>query len=285
MSYKPDEGTLMAYLYGELEGAEKDKVERYLFEHPEARIALEKLQQVRHVMSHVKDKEVIAPPIVIGHSNKIQWNSPYVKTIFAIAASLLLIMVAGRLTDTNISLGDRQLKISFGDVQDANVQQAVYDQPLTVGVTANEVQDMINSSLTQNNEAMKASWNETQEKLDASIQQNLANNSNRIDQLMKQASSASQQQIQGFLASAQTENMRLVKDYFQLSATDQKQYIEDLLVDFAKYLQQQRTDDLRIVQSRLNNLEQNTDLFKQETEQILSSIISNTNSNVRTINN
>ncbi len=285
MSYKPDEGILMAYLYGELEGAEKDKVERYLFEHPEARIELEKLQQVRHVMSHVKDKEVIAPPIVIGHSNKIQWNSPYVKTIFAIAASLLLIMVAGRLTDTNISLGDRQLKISFGDVPDANVHQAVNDQPLTVGVTANEVQDMINSSLTQNNEAMKASWNETQEKLDASVRQNLASNSDRIDQLMKQASSASQQQIQGFLASAQTENMRLVKDYFQLSATDQKQYIEDLLVDFAKYLQQQRTDDLRIVQSRLNNLEQNTDLFKQETEQILSSIISNTNSNVRTINN
>ena len=285
MNYKPDEGTLMAYLYGELEGAEKEKVERYLFEHPEARTELEKLQQVRHVMSHVKDKEVIAPPIVIGHSNKIYWNSPYVKTILAIAASLLLIMVMGRLTDTHISLGDRQLKISFGDVKSQRVQNVADDQSISSGLTANDVQEMINSSLTQNNEAMKASWNETQQKLDASIQQNLADNSNRIDQLMKQASSASQEQIQGFLASAQTENMRLVKDYFQLSATDQKQYLEDLLVDFAKYLQQQRTDDLRIVQSRLNNLEQNTDQFKQETEQILSSIISTTNSNVRTIKN
>jgi hypothetical protein len=284
MSYKPDEGTLMSYLYGELEGVEKDKVERYLFEHPEGRMELEKLQQVRRVMSFVKDKEVIAPPIVIGTNNRFNWNSPYVKTILAIAASMLLIMVVGRLTDTNVSLDNRQVKISFGELQN-DPKEVIENQLSKPGLTADEVQAMINSSLTENNEMMKASWDETQEKLDASIRHNLAQNSNRIDHLMKQASSASEEQIKAFLASAQTENMRLVKDYFQLSATDQKQYIEDLLVDFAKYLQQQRTDDLRIVQSRLNNLEQNTDQFKQETEQILSSIISNTNSGVRTIKN
>jgi hypothetical protein len=46
-----------------------------------------------------------------------------------------------------------------------------------------------------------------------------------------------------------------------------------LLVDFSKYLQQQRSDDLQLVQSRLNNMEKNTNVFRQETEQILSSII------------
>jgi len=51
------------------------------------------------------------------------------------------------------------------------------------------------------------------------------------------------------------------------------------LVDFSKYLQQQRNDDLQVVQSRLNNLEQNTDVFKQETEQILSSIITTVGNN------
>jgi len=67
--------------------------------------------------------------------------------------------------------------------------------------------------------------------------------------------------------------MEQVKDYFQLTSTEQKQYIENLLVDFAKYLQQQRNDDLQFVQTRMNSLEQNTDILKQETEQILSSII------------
>jgi hypothetical protein len=67
--------------------------------------------------------------------------------------------------------------------------------------------------------------------------------------------------------------MKLVKDYFTLTSGEQKQYIEGLLVDFAKYLQQQRSDDLRLVQMRLNSIEQNNTVFKQETEQILSSII------------
>jgi methionyl-tRNA synthetase len=67
--------------------------------------------------------------------------------------------------------------------------------------------------------------------------------------------------------------MQQVKDYFQMTSTDQKKYIENLLVDFAQYLQQQRNDDLQLVQTRMNSLEQNTHIFKQETEQILSSII------------
>lgn len=278
MSYKPDEGALIAYLYGELEGAEREKIERYLFEHPETRMELEKLQQVRQMMGKVKDKEVIAPPIVIdNHSRSLRWNTPYIKTILAIAASLLIIMVVGRLTHTNLSFAHRQLKISFGNPVDLPLPQEINNQPST-GITADEVQQMINASLTQNNELIKESWEETQQKLDASIRQNLVSNSNRIDQLMKQTSNASQEQIQAYLTSAQAENMRLVKDYFQLTSSEQKQYIEDLLVDFAKYLQQQRNDDLQIVQSRLNSLEHNTDQFKQETEQILSSIISNTNS-------
>ena len=36
MSYKPSENDLMAYLYGELENPEREAVEKYLFEHPEA---------------------------------------------------------------------------------------------------------------------------------------------------------------------------------------------------------------------------------------------------------
>ena len=91
---------------------------------------------------------------------------------------------------------------------------------------------------------------------------------------MREASTASQGQIQQYVASLQTQNMQLVKDYFQLTSGEQKDYIENLLVDFAKYLQQQRNDDLQIVETRLNSIEQNTNVFQQETEQILSSIIS-----------
>ena len=67
--------------------------------------------------------------------------------------------------------------------------------------------------------------------------------------------------------------MKQVKDYFAMTSAVQKTYIENLLVDFADYLQQQRNNDLQLVQMKMNSLEKDTDIFKQETEQILTSII------------
>jgi len=274
MSYKPDENDLMAYLYGELEGSEKEAMDKYLFEHPEARVELERLQQMRSMLGHVKDKEVIAPPIFVGESKqRFIWNAPYLKTIVSIAASLLLIILAGKLAGMKIQYQESALHISFGGDQVVNGNSTETTTPGIASVTPEEVQAMINASLDKNNLAMQSSWKETQQQLDASITKSLAQNSNKIDKLVKDASVASQDQIRQFVSGMQTENLQLVKNYFKLSSDEQKQYIESLLVDFSKYLQQQRNDDLQVVQTRLNSIEKNTDVFKQETEQILSSII------------
>lgn len=268
MSYKPDEKELMAYLYGELEGPEKERIDQYLLQNADARKEMEKFQKLRKMMASVEDKEVIAPPIVIGESNqRFLWNAPYVKLIASIAASLLLIMVVGRMTGAQMSFANREFKLSFGgatsqpQIQNANT------------LSAEEVQKMINSSLASNNDAMQVSLRESQEKLEASVRRNLATNSSKINDLVRQASTASQDQIQQYIASLQQNNMQAVQDYFTLTSAEQKKYVENLLVDFAQYLQQQRNNDLQIVQTQLQSLEQNTNVFKQETEQILASII------------
>lgn len=273
MSYKPNESDLMAYMYGELEGSDREAIEKYLFENPEARLELERLQQMRGMLSQVKDKEVIAPPIFVGESKqRFFWNVPYLKTIVSVAASLILIILVGKLSGMKIQYQASELRISFGNqVHNDDATQVV--EPSVATLSAEEVQSMINSSLNKNNIAMQSSWKETQQQLDASITKNLTQNSNKIDKLVREASVASQDQIREFVSGIQSENLQLVKNYFKLSADEQKEYIEGLLVDFSKYLQQQRSDDLQLVQTRLNSLEQNTDVFKQETEQILSSII------------
>ncbi|MFD0998339.1 anti-sigma factor family protein [Ohtaekwangia kribbensis] len=273
MSYKPDQHDWMAYLYGELEGAEKEKMEQYLLSDPHARKELEQYQQLRKMMGTVEDKEVIAPPIVVGDNRqRFIWNTPAVRMVASIAASLLIIILVGKLTGTQISMSGNEFRLSFGDAPKNEMVQ-----PATAWLSANEVQNMINESLNQNNIAMQASWKETQQKLDASIRSNLASNSGKIDKLVKEASNASQEQIRQFVSTLQNDNAEVVKNYFQLSSTEQKKYIEGLLVDFAKYLQQQRNDDLQLVQTQLKALEQNTDIFKQETEQILTSIITTVN--------
>jgi hypothetical protein len=271
MNYRPDEKDWIAYLYGELEGSEKEKFEQYLLENEQARVEVEKYKGLRNLLSTVEDKEVIAPPIVFGDAKqRFLWNAPYFKTIVSIAASLLLIILVGKLTGTQMSVNDNEFKLTFGSPVTEEVQPVQEQQPL---LTEGQVQEMINSALQNNNSAIETSWKQNEQKLTASIRKNLEVNSTKIDQLVRQASNATQDQIRDYVAGLQSQNMQMVKDYFQLTSTEQKSYIENLLVDFADYLQQQRTNDLQVVQTRLNSIEQNTDLFKQETEQILSSII------------
>jgi hypothetical protein len=276
MSYKPDESVLMAYLYDELSGEESVLVEKYLLENPTAKKELESLQHLRKMMSTISDKEVIAPPIVVEDSNqRFFWNAlPIaigIKTISAIAASLLLLMVAGKIMDVQVNYSGNEVSMSFGKP----AVDKITEQPLAQGLTVEQVQNMINSSMTQNNQIVQASLNETQEKLDASIKKNLALNSSKINNLVQTASRASQDEIRQYVAGLQSQNQELVKDYFQLSTADQQKYIEGLLVDFAKYIKQQHNNDLETLNTRLTGLEQNTTVFKQETEQILASIISN----------
>jgi hypothetical protein len=270
MSYKPDEKDWMAYIYGEMDESDKIKFEQYLIENEEARKELQKYYGLQKFMGQLEDKEVIAPPIVFGDSSaSFLWDTPYLKTILSIAASLLILIIAGKLTGTSLTVNGNELKLTFGSEKVLPQQNINYQASLT----QNEVQQMINASLQNNNTAMQESWKQNEERLTTSIKQNLAVNSSKIDGLLKQASTASQEQINSFVSSMADENRQMVKDYFQLSTTEQKTYIENLLVDFADYLQQQRNNDLQLVQMRMNSLEKNTDVFKQETEQILSSII------------
>jgi hypothetical protein len=274
MSYRPDEAAWMAYLYNEMTGEEKEKMEQYLATNPEAAKELASMQALRKMLGTVRDKEVIAPPIVIGETQKrFFWNSSAFRTSMSIAASLVMVILVGRIAGTEINYANNELSIRFGGTP----EEAVLTPAENSTLTAQQVQEMINQSVAQNNSTMQASWSATEKRLDQSVKNNLAMSSYKVNELVKQASLASQDEIRKYVAGLQTDNQQLVKDYFQLTANQQKDYIEDLLVDFAQYLQQQRNNDLQTLQTRLSSIEQNTSVFKQETEQILASIISSTN--------
>lgn len=271
-SNAPHEAELIAYLYGELDEKEMMGMEKYFLEHPEALQHLQQLKDTLKIMSNIPDKEVIAPPVLEQQSGiRSLWQSSYFKIPMSIAASFVLILVAGKLLGPEINYSNGEISIRFGDKVE---KQAV--QPIAKAQTLSpeQVQEMINASLVQNNETISSAWEKQQSQLRQSIQANLNANSQKVDDLMKTAAVASQDQVRTFVASLQTENLQMMKDYLQLSSTDQKKYIEGLLVDFSKYLQEQRKQDITLFQTRFASIEQNTDQLKQETEQILASIIS-----------
>jgi len=265
MDYRPDESTLIAYLYGELNEKETKKLEEYFQQHPEELVKLRGLDEVREVISHVQDKEVIAPPVFVDDTGiRPLWQSSYFKVPLGIAASVLFLLVAGKLLGPEINYSKGELRISFGKKAEQQVQQG--------GITEEKVNELITSSLAKNNESMAASRTEDQKKL---MQTLVDFNSKKMDALTKTVSHASEEQVRSFVSNLQDQNLKLMKDYFQLSTADQKKYMENMLVDFSNYLQEQRKQDLQYVQSKVNSLEKNNNQFKQETEQILTSLISN----------
>lgn len=270
MNNKPDEATLISYLYGELESAEQLQVEQYLQKNPEERQRLEEWLSARNIMARLQDKEVIAPPIIVGAEVATPWwKERYFRLPLGMAASLLLFLVAARLMNLSATWSPGELRIGFGVVQKT--------EPAVPSITEHQVNDMIQSRLSRNNEVLQASWSEDRKSLEQSIQKNLNVNSTKIDRLVETASAASQEQVRNFVGQMQSDNLKLMKDYMQLSAAGQKEYIETILVDFSKYLQEQRNQDLQFFQTRMSKIETNTDLFKQETEQILTSLITNGN--------
>lgn len=274
MSNKPEESKLISYLYGELEEHEALEVRLYLQQHPEELEQLHQLEEVLTTMGRVKDKEVIAPSVVSTETRVSSrgsfLDSGPVRTVLSIAASFLLIMVVGKLLDTKINYSEGELRISFGDKKQATVESINQ-----ASLSPDDVQQMINSSMMKNNETIQASWVEHEKELDKSIKGNLVLNSKRIDGIMKATAQASEDQVRTFVAGLQSDNLRLMKDYLKLSSTEQQKYVEGLLVDFSKYLQEQRNQDLALFQTRMSSIEKNTNQFKQETEQILTSIITN----------
>ncbi len=264
MNYKPDEATWMAYLYGELADAERRQLEEYLQQHPEEQKRVDEWTFTRNALGALADKEVIAPSIVLGETPVISWwKERYVRMSLGIAASVVMVLIAARLLGLSVTATEGELRIAFGNKKQTPV------------LTRDDVRDMING----NNQALQASWSGERQAVEASLQENLRKNSGKLDNLMKTASLANQDQVKLFVSQMQENNLKLMKDYLRLSSAGQKEYVETLLVDFSKYLQEQRRQDIQMIQARVNQVEQHTDKFKLETEEILTSLISNNNPN------
>ncbi len=265
MNDKPSEVEVIAYLYGELEGEEKLKLDRYFMEHPEEWQKVQRLQDTREVMSRVEEKEVIAPPVLMNEDSSTVsfWKSSWTRQVMAIAAGLVVVLVSARLLDLHISYSDQELRIGFGAQPSSGAT-----------LTAEQVQRMIDRSNEAEQSLIETQLSASQAKLDKTIQETLTSNGRQMQALANQVTAASQSQIREFVATLTRDQLTQMRDYVQLSAADQRKYADNLVTDFAKYLREQRTQDLNMYQTRFSRLEQTADEWKTETEQILASIIS-----------
>ncbi|WP_420575511.1 anti-sigma factor family protein [Ekhidna sp.] len=255
MSYKPEESTLIAYLYGELSEEEKDRVEQYLSEHNEARMELNGMKEVLGIMGHAKDREVETPVFSFNNPSKVimdtNSNGNWWRYPLGIAASIALLMVVGYLTSFKVSSEEGHVKIAFGEQE--SVPEEIF--------TKDQVKEMISLALNENNKLVNQKLAEAKSDL--------------ITQANQQAPiELDQQLLNNYIQRLRQYNAETMAGLLEESELEQRRYTDQVLQDFAIFLDLQRQDDMELIQSRIQNISEDTERFNRQTGQILTSLLS-----------
>jgi len=247
---------LVAYLYGELNEQQREEVEEYLASHASAREELAALEAVRKSLASVTDKEVIVPHAAFTAPSPGRSYHRFTTSVLAVAASVALLLLFGWLTHTRIRWTGRELYISFGHTP-AQLQDTL--------LTARQVQNMIKLALQQHQVNTVADQAMLQQQVQSWVHAALAQ--------QKQPAQPAEEYLRQYTDALYSENARIMRDFINQTAKEQQQAIEELLVDFARYVNQQRETDLQTLYTRINALEQNTEQYKQETDLLLTDIM------------
>jgi len=277
MNYKPIHSILIAYLYGELDKEEKEKLEAYINSSPEAAKEPEELKDVRDLLGKLPDKEVINPFYSWRDANSFidkrfnrnnQWG--FLKPVMGIAASIILIMIVGVITNTRINFRNQGIVISFGNQLS---QPALVSQSEVKNLVKSEVQNQV----TKSKELFLEELQKIENNLDTRFVSNGDHQLNSIKNVIDNQLDVKEERIQKLVRDLQRENLKILAEYLEQAGKQQEFYIQGILSDFTLYIENQREEDLRLIEVNLRLLKDNSDLQFQETGQILASIINTVN--------
>jgi len=226
MKYKPTEETLMAYLYGELEGDQAGLVERYLEENPEEKQKLEELSDTRLIFNELEDEDLPGQLAFMAPIKNEEWL--YWRKYVAIAATLLLILTFGWLTGLKANYDEEGFYLGYGEIQR--------------GVSEEQIADM----LFENNASMASYLQENikvgQDSLNYKIDAIQASNSNEIT-------------IQRIFERERDALITQMVDLNDQLSGDYRDIMRQIVVNFSDNIETQRIDDLRSIQAAFTDLE------------------------------
>ncbi|GAA5038926.1 hypothetical protein GCM10011506_37390 [Marivirga lumbricoides] len=238
---------LMDYLYDEMDEQEKIAFELELAKNATLREELQNLQGTRNIAGRWEDETISAPPFFQVHKNESNKTQPGgLKWFMAIAASILLLIVAAKFSELQISNSGGAFKIAFG-------KEISNDKTLA----ASEVDSLISSALAGYEEKLQK-----QRKEDFQSYLAASKNDNR-------------KIITDYLTALETSNAAMMQAYWKESTQQQEVYLKTLLSDFAAYMEQQRENDMDYLIAKMELMESDKDLFKLETGQIINSLANN----------
>jgi ribosomal protein S17E len=241
---------LMDYLYDELNPAEKKAFEEELTRNPELKEELEAFQSGKNVLGNWEDEKVSAPPFInIQQSKEQKAGSNGLKWFFSIAASLLILLVAAKFTGLEVSSQGGEFRIAFS-------QQVQTENQLK----RDDIEQMVTHALVN-----------YEEKLDSERSEN----KQELENYLSRQSQQNKKLINNYIADLQESNIDMMQTYWKQSNEQQQIYTENLLTNFAGYIEEQRKEDMEYLFAKMELMESDKDLFKIETGQMINSLANN----------
>lgn len=264
---------LLDYLYDEMTPNEKKEFEQKLSGSETLQHELRELTSVREELDGLKDKEVMEPFSTWGKTRSSRWfdsNQRTRKIIFrpvtAVAASLVILMLVGYLTNFSISVSGDGFQAGFSSQVKAEDQTFLSEA---------EVQSLVNQEVQRSNKALIARLTQAEEGYNQKI--NMLETSLKSVENRDRNAPVTNEDLQKFFVNAENKNAEIMKEYLKLTSTQQHEYFRTMLTQFNDFYRQQREDDLTLIQTSLLEMQQNQSVQKQETDQAITSLYTTVN--------
>ncbi len=246
MSYKPDKATLTSYLYGELSKEEHEKVEVYLAGHPDLKKELEEILSMQKLMAGIQDKEIEVPTFIIDEKpqvlvTKSRTIDGFIRRTLAVAASISILLVVGYFTSLSIVSSDAGIEISFGESMETEALTPVFD---------NEIKSWMISALENNTESLLDKIDKMEEEL--SVQSRQLTSISSSTEIRKVQ--LSEELLEQYVKQIKKENRDIILSLMEVSGVNQKRYMDEVMTDFANFMEEQRRNDLLLIEAHLKSL-------------------------------
>jgi len=265
---------LITYLYDEMSTEERQQFEIAMENNPELKREFEELQEMRKGLAQIRDKEVMEPFFLWGKNGAASLGNLFkrrslmmFRPFIAVAASLVIVLIIGYLTNFSINYKDKSLYIGFNN---ENTQQEGM-------FTQEEVAQLVNQEIAKNNAYIFSKLSETENSFDSRFaalesSQKMPDIPSYLDRDV-----VTRKELDVFLSNVRSNNLKVLKTYLESSSAQQQDYFQAVLTEFSDYVETQREEDLRLIRRSLINLQETQQTQKEETDQILASILTTVN--------
>lgn len=261
---------MMDYLYGELSSDEMRRFEEALDADPELRQEWNALREVRNRLSDLKDKEVLEPALLLERQKRSRFPDFFapraytlLRPVLAIAASLVLLMVAGNLTRFSLQRDSSGFSIGF-------------HQPVAPALTGEQISDLVRQEVARSAGTLNSRIDAT-ENLFGQKLASLENNTRQAANAVPAVGQLTREEVIGLIAEAQAGNLKLVEEYLATASAEQQSFFRTAVTELSDYLQEQRAQDLAFIGQNFVYLKDYQDQSKLETQQLLANLFTNTN--------